>query len=160
VTDMLVRVAARWTVPRDVVATMELFGRAEFDAAGLADRRVNLWTDLVGPLLPHARQRPAEFLRQLADAVVPAGGWAVYGGQRWVTELLPDDLDDLSQHRMLDAALDFLRGLGVPPARLSVAECALDEHARAGGAVATGPAAAGRLAADHLRGDGAAGRCP
>jgi hypothetical protein len=98
---------------------MELFGRYEFDSSRSPDPVLNVWTDIVSPLLADAQRDPHGFLAALADRVVPAGGWAVYGGERLVKELLSGDFDDPSYHRMMDGALDFLRSQGIPPMRLN-----------------------------------------
>jgi len=106
-------------LPADIVAKMETFGQFEFDPAGSQVDPGYVWTQLVAPLLPAAQADSAGFLRELAAAVLPAGGWAVYGGSRLVKELLSGDLDDPSYHAMMSAALDFLRELGVPNLRLN-----------------------------------------
>ena len=106
-------------LPTNIVEIMESFGRFEFDPAGSGLDSNYVWTSIVGPLLPTATADSASFLRELADAVTPVGGWAVYGGSHLVKELLGGDLNDDSYHAMMSASLDFLRGLGVPAMRLN-----------------------------------------
>lgn len=106
-------------LPADIVAKMETFGRFEFDPVGSGFDAGYIWTQLVAPLLPAAQADSAGFLRELAGAVLPVGGWAVYGGSHLVKELLSGDLDDPSYHAMMAASLDFLRELGVPNLRLN-----------------------------------------
>ena len=108
------------SLPVNIVSMMDQFGRFEFDpmGAGVVDAS-GVWQNLVVPLLPYAQADPAGFLRDLADAVVPAGGWAAYGGERLVKELLSGDLEDPSYDRIMTVALHFLRACGVPSLRLN-----------------------------------------
>jgi hypothetical protein len=101
-------------LPRDIVARMGTFGRFEFDPQGSGIDSRTVWEDIIAPLALNAKDHPAEFLRQLAAAVLPVGGWAVYGGAHLVTELFSAEYRDHSYEAMMAAALDFLRSLGVP----------------------------------------------
>jgi hypothetical protein len=107
-------------LPSNIVSMMEQFGRFEFDpmGTGIIDAG-SVWGSLIAPLMPYAQSDTTGFLRALADAVLPAGGWAVYGGERLVKEVLSGDLDDPSYAAMLTAALNFLRECGVPNTRLN-----------------------------------------
>ena len=107
-------------LPANIVELMEQFGRFEFDPrrAGNIDPGA-VYEDIVGPLYQLSTSDAPGFVAELAAAVVPVGGWAVYGGERLVKELFTGDLDDPSYHAMMSAALDFLRSLGLPNSRLN-----------------------------------------
>ncbi len=107
-------------LPVNIVDMMDQFGRFEFDPLGQGVVAAgDVWPRLVSPLMPLAQADQARFLRHLAAALLPAGGWAVYGGERLVKELFRGDLDDPSYHAMMSAALAFLRSQGVPLMRLN-----------------------------------------
>ena len=89
---------------------MAVVGRHEFDpsAADNGDEFSQIY-----PLLyPLAQSNPNEFVAALARAVLPPGGWAVYGAARTVPELLGRDFDHADYRTMLSAALHFLRDSG------------------------------------------------
>jgi hypothetical protein len=107
-------------LPTDIVPMMEMFGRFEWDpgsgdAAEAGAITVSLWQ------LGQATS-PDVFLAELANAVLPAGGWAAYGGERLVKEIYSGDLRDPSYDAMMGAALDFLRRSGASFARLNTYE--------------------------------------
>jgi hypothetical protein len=106
-------------LPTDIVSQMRTFGRFDFDPTNYPGNAGDIWVEIVAPLVPVAQANPVRFLRDLADAVVPAGGWAVYGGAHLVKEVLSGDHMDPSYDRMMAASLDFLRGRGVSPSRLN-----------------------------------------
>jgi hypothetical protein len=107
------------TLPENIVDLMATFGRYEFDPTGSTTDPGFIWNEVCAPLLPIAQADTPGFLRALANAVLPAGSWSVYGGSRLVQDLLGGDVDDVSYHAMLEASLDFLRALGVPRSRLN-----------------------------------------
>jgi len=99
---------------------MEQFGRFEFDPRRPGNIGPDeVYSTIIGPLYQLSRSDGAGFLADLAAAVVPVGGWAVYGGERLVKELFSGDLQDPSYDAMMGAALDFLRSLGIPNVRLN-----------------------------------------
>jgi hypothetical protein len=115
----VVRPAEVRRLPADIVSRMRTFGRFDFDTLNYQGDAGKIWEGIVAPLVPVAQADPAGFLRDLADAVVPAGDWAVYGGAHLVKEVLSGDQEDPSYDRMMAASLDFLRGRGVPRSRLN-----------------------------------------
>lgn len=107
------------SLPSNIVPMMEQFGRFEFDPRPGSVDAGDVWRTLVAPLMPFAQGDSAAFLRALADAVVPVGGWAAYGAECLVKELLSGDLDDPSYASIMTVALHFLRACGVPGIRLN-----------------------------------------
>lgn len=101
------------SLPPDIVSRMTDFGEYEFSPQTSRQDPSYIWSGIVAPLVPLAQQDPAGFLRDLADAVLPAGGWAVFGGARLVKEVLDGGSDDPSYAAMMSASLDFLRANGI-----------------------------------------------
>lgn len=105
-------------LPRDIVPMMERFGRFEWDPEGSGESVGDVWWQLQAPLRPFATEDPEGFLVALAAAVLPVGGWAVYGASRTTFEFV----SSLEQHptykTILSAAVEFLRSNGVPPMRV------------------------------------------
>jgi hypothetical protein len=106
-------------LPDGVIDKMALFGQFEFDSRAPAFRDLNVWVDIAAPFWEASQENAPEFLAELVRQVVPAGGWAVYGGERLVKELWPGGYEDPSYDLMMDAALDFLRSQGCPPMYLN-----------------------------------------
>jgi hypothetical protein len=106
-------------LPGDIVQKMELYGRFEI-APQQADPSA---ASRVGELLPRlyriAQADPDAFITALAGAVLPHGGWAVYGGERCVKDVV----DMNSRHpgflQMIDAAMTFLRSQGYGPGHIA-----------------------------------------
>jgi hypothetical protein len=101
-------------LPSNILSMMENFGRKSFCPT---DQSIEFdgWTDCLAILHPLSQKNPEEFIKNLAEAVLPAGGWAVYGAGRLLHEL--DLYKDGSQftHDIIMAELQFLRDNGVPP---------------------------------------------
>src|SRR2546421_73039 len=78
--------------------------------------------ELVGELYAFASSDPERFLVALAQAVLPVGGWAVYGASCILWECFSSDAGVLAQHpaykAIRDGAINFLRSNGVPPMRV------------------------------------------
>jgi hypothetical protein len=106
-------------LPRDVVSRMERFGRFEFDPAGSGIDAGEVWTELQAPLMEFARTDPERFTTELVRAVLPAGGWALYGASRSIWNLLGSDFHHPAYDSVRAAALEFFRANGVPNNRLS-----------------------------------------
>ncbi|WP_055490856.1 hypothetical protein [Streptomyces sp. TP-A0356] len=103
-------------LPADIVRRMEIYGRWEFDPPSSdADIPALVYT----PLYPIASVSPDAFVEALADAVLPVGGWAVYGGSHCVRDLLTASYEHPRHDDMLDGAVDFLRAERIAPARLN-----------------------------------------
>lgn len=112
--------ADQHSLPRDIIPLMERFGHMEFDPQGQGAETGHIWLRLAHLVMPFAQADPAGFLSALANAVLPVGGWAVYGASRAVWEFLSPDHGsplrrDPSYKAIMSAALDFLRSNGVPP---------------------------------------------
>ncbi|MFF0204854.1 hypothetical protein [Streptomyces sp. NPDC005017] len=106
-------------LPADVVARMERFGRFEFDPVGTDIDASDVWAELQAPFLPFAQSDPEGFARALADAVLPAGGFALFGAARTVWNLVGSDFGSPAYDAVRMAALEFFRANGVPSGRLS-----------------------------------------
>lgn len=106
-------------LPPGIAAMMERYGRFEFDPQASTDDPSSIWPETQAPLLPFVTSDPLGFVAALAEAVVPVGGWAAFGGACTAWDLLTSD----SRHgpgydALLTAAVDFLRVNRVPPLRV------------------------------------------
>jgi hypothetical protein len=106
-------------VPSGLVAQMEHFGRYSFAPHDSDADPTAIWSEIAAPRYEAAASDPARFCADLAAAVLPTGGWAVYGAQRLVAELLGGDCREPDHLRMQDAALEWLHGSGVGPQHLN-----------------------------------------
>ena len=106
-------------LPSDIVRKMELYGQFEINPTDADGNTANMVAKLLPELSPMAAADPDRFISELAAAVLPHAGWAVYGGERLVGELV----DRNSRHpdflKMFDAAMAFLRSQGHGPPTLS-----------------------------------------
>lgn len=107
-----------YALPPDIVDHATRFGHSEVDPQGSGDQGEEMgW--LIGELYPFASAEPARFMTDLADAVTPVGGWAVYGASRIVWELISSPNEQSSEYKaIMDGAIAFLRSNGVPPMRI------------------------------------------
>ena len=69
--------------------------------------------------MPLARADPDAFVTSLAAAVLPVGGWAVYGAAHTGYNLLETGFDHPEFDRLQSASLQFLRERGVPKSRVT-----------------------------------------
>lgn len=106
-------------VPPGLIARMEHFGRYSFDPHDSDADPTAIWSEIAAPQYDAAVAGPARFCADLAAAVLPVGGWAVYGAQRLAAELLGGDCREPEYLRMQDAALAWLHGSGVGPQHLN-----------------------------------------
>lgn len=110
----------RWArLPADVVERMERFGRFEHDPVGSDIDAARVWEELQQPFLEFAQTDPVRFARALADAVLPAGGFALFGAARTVWNLVGSDHSSPAYDTVRMAALEFFQANGVPSNRLS-----------------------------------------
>lgn len=104
-------------LPNNIIGMMERFGRYEFNPQGSGDDAADIWGQMA-ELSPFASADPDGFLVALAGAVLPIGGWSVYGASRTIWEFLSSSTS-VHQHpsynAIMKAAIDFLRSNGVPP---------------------------------------------
>jgi len=105
-------------LPADIVTKMDAFGRSEFYNSDVGYPG-SIPHDIVVPLHQVAQRDPDRFIRELAEAVLPVGSWAVFGGARIVWDVLSADVAHPDYFRIMDAALDFLRSQGCPPMRVA-----------------------------------------
>lgn len=105
-------------LPPNIVTMMERFGRHEIDVRNSADDGYAVWQTTQEPLLAAATDDPAGVIAALADACVPEGGWAAYGADRTVVNLVGISPPGEAWLRILDASNDFLRANHVPPMRV------------------------------------------
>lgn len=98
---------------------MDEVGRFECDPQGSGIDANRVWAELQAPLLAFAQADPRRFVTELANVVVPAGGWPAYGAHRTIANLLGGDYKHQAYDAILTVALDFLRANGVPNSRLS-----------------------------------------
>ena len=103
----------RSVLPGDIVQRMEYYGRCEFSPQSSGPEVANKINELIyQPLYPVACADPDTFITRLADAVLPVGGWAVYGGERCVRDLINTQTRHPGFVAMIDAAMAFLRSQG------------------------------------------------
>jgi hypothetical protein len=106
-------------LPGDIVQKMELYGHYEFDHRSVDGSVAAMVSQMLPALYPKATANPDSFISELAAAVLPHGGWAVYGGERLVRDLLGTDSRHPDFLRMLDAAIAFLRNQGYGPGHVA-----------------------------------------
>jgi hypothetical protein len=105
-------------LPPDIVQRMERFGRHEIDIMGSHDDGYAVFQATQQPLITVASTDSAGFIRALADACVPVGGWAVYGADRTVINLVGSSPPGDDWLRILHGSIEFLRANYVPPIRI------------------------------------------
>jgi Flp pilus assembly protein TadD len=106
-------------LPLDIVPMMEKVGWFQFDPTHSGVDADEIYLPIIAPLHRLAQAAPGPFLEALRDAVLPGGGWAVYGAARTVMEVLAGDYDHPAYHDLLRASLEFLRERGVPATMLN-----------------------------------------
>jgi hypothetical protein len=89
---------------------MEWFGHFEWDHMSASDADVREAGELTVSLYHIGQAVGSEvFIRELAAAVIPAGEWAAFGGERMVMEVFGGDTVDPNYHAMLAVAVPFIR---------------------------------------------------
>lgn len=105
-------------LPDDIVPMMERFGRFEFNPQESGDDAGDIWGQWAERVYPFAEADPNGFLVALTGAVLPVGGWAVYGASRTIWECFSSKDGEVRQHpsykAIMSAALEFLRTKGKP----------------------------------------------
>ena len=109
---------SRGLLPVNIESMMSMVGRFEFDPEG-SNVDVAEFSEIYPLLLPLAQADSREFVATLAQATLPAGGWAVYGGARTVANLLGWEFDHSDYRAMLSAALHHVRDSGVSREKLN-----------------------------------------
>jgi hypothetical protein len=113
------RKASRGPLPSDIVGKLELFGKHEWAVPFSPYDSSEIWNTVLQPLITPAQSSPAEMIDALAANVSPHGGWAAYGAERLMYELVSDPQQYPSYPTVMDASLSFLRQNNVPPMRVS-----------------------------------------
>ncbi len=112
----------RGSLPNNIVASMEMFGRFEFDPQGTGVGR-GIDIGQIGMIEPQfcllAQNDPAAFVTALSETVLPVGGWAVYGASRLIRSLLGFDYSDPAADAIRMAGLQWMRDNNVPPMRIA-----------------------------------------
>jgi hypothetical protein len=108
----------RGLLPARIIPMMERFGRHEIDVMASTDDAYGVFQETQQPLLGPATSQTEEFIEALADACVPVGGWAAYGADRTVVNLVGTAPPGDDWLRILDASIEFLRRNYVPPIRI------------------------------------------
>lgn len=108
----------RSILPSNIVPMMERFGRNEIDIYNPPEDAFLVFQQTQQPLIEVATSRTADFIRELADACVPSSGWAAYGADRTVINLVSASPPGTDWLRILDASISFLRANYVPPMRI------------------------------------------
>lgn len=111
-------------LPKDIARDMEIYGRFEFSPEDAPLGAADVVGELLPRLYPIAQASPEAFITDLGAAVLPVGGWAVYGGQRCVRDLIGAHTRHPDYLAMAKAAVDFLRSQSYGPVHLSEAELA------------------------------------
>ncbi len=100
-------------LPRNIVQMMETFGRFDFDPQSSDLDSSWVWRELQQPLGPWAREDPNGFVTAMAEALVPVGGWAAYGGVHTGYNFLDSEYQYPEWDRLQEASLRFLRDRGL-----------------------------------------------
>lgn len=111
---------ARPTLPRNIVSLMERFGRFEFYPQARNENSMEIGMEWAEQVFPVAQADPEGFMKDLADAVLPVGGWAVYGASRTLWEAFGSARKsdpNPSYNAIMSAAINFLLSNGVLPVR-------------------------------------------
>jgi len=109
-------------LPGNIVSVLERYGQYEWNPQANT-MGIGELGNLMAGLYPIATADPDRFLSDLATAVLPVGGWAVYGASRLIWELLSSTndsqvLQNPAYIAIMDATIEFLRSNGVPPMRV------------------------------------------
>lgn len=112
--------ARGYALPDGVVSLMVRFGRYEFDPQSSGEDSSSIWMETQLPLQPFASTDPSGFMAALAKAMLPVGGWAVYGAAHTILDLIsPPPEHDPSYNAIMNASLAFLHASGVPAMKLN-----------------------------------------
>ena|ERR1022692_2402417 len=114
-------IPGKYVLPADIAAKMARFGRYEFDPKGCGEDFNTIWSEVQSPLMSFAMGDPAGFVAALADAVLPVGGWAVFGAARAIDDMVSPHSPYPRAEDVLDAGLEFLRG-NIPLGKVPQAE--------------------------------------
>ena len=103
----------------DLAAKAERAAQNALDLTGNTD--FGIWNEVFAPLLEVARADPAGFCNRVAAECLNVPGYAQYGAEQLVCELvgMPDERPATpAATQVLDAAITFLRANFVPPMRV------------------------------------------
>jgi hypothetical protein len=109
-------------LPRDVVTTMRRYGRHKVDpyTSGEPSPLDAGWAPIVSSELEFAaRAEPARYVSAIAEAVLPGGGWAVYGGAEFALDVWKHDLEQPAYRSLFVGGLMVRREAKVPWSKLN-----------------------------------------
>jgi hypothetical protein len=102
-------------LPAGIDDFLETFGQFEFDPQGSGvDPDAGYWMPTLYKL---SQQNEGAFIEAITDASFRRGGWALYGGERTVMNMVGayPKVNDPVYLRLLDASIAFVVGQGVDP---------------------------------------------
>ena len=102
-------------LPSDIVQKSKLYGQFEMDSYNADASVAQMAAKLVPELSPIAGADPDRFISELAAAVTPHGGWAVYGGEKLVKQFFGMSSRNPDFLGMFEAAMAFRRSQGYGP---------------------------------------------
>ena len=103
---------------RDIAVLMERYGRHDIDVTRSADDAADVFAATQQPLLQLALDGPERLVSELSERCAPVGGWAAYGAERTIVNLIGVPTPSAAWLRLLDASMAFLRENDVPPMRV------------------------------------------
>lgn len=136
----------RTRLPKDVVSQMAIYGKIDWSKASCGRTGIELdpraldsqamWETYIRSYMELARADEDGFLTDLAQAVVPIGGWSAYGAERLLMDVVSGHPKDHPGYvQIMDASVAFLRSNGVPPMLVSGYEW--DHWINSGGTIDT-----------------------
>jgi hypothetical protein len=106
------------SLPADIVEKLDMWGRFRFDP-----QRASVDVNVIGTLENDMRQLAQAdsdaFVSSIAAAVLPHGGWAVYGGAHMVMSVVGGAPNHPAFDELMAASLEFLAASGVPTIHLT-----------------------------------------
>jgi hypothetical protein len=105
-------------LPADIVEKLDMWGRFRFDPQG-AKIEVSEIGTLENDMRQLAQADSDAFVSGLAAAVLPHGGWAVYGGAHMVMSVTGGLPTHPAFEELMAASLEFLAASGMPTIHLT-----------------------------------------
>jgi len=105
--------SAQVLLPGDFARTLEAYGRWQFDppGSGIDPTRIGNG-NIEYELFMLAQTDGDAFVDAVAAIAIPAGEWALYGGERAVMNSVGPDTSHPAYLEMMDGAIAFLRAQG------------------------------------------------
>jgi hypothetical protein len=105
-------------LPADIVEKLDMWGRFRFDPHG-ADIDVSEIGTLEHDMWELAQADSDAFVSSIAAAVLPRGGWAVYGGAHMVMSVIGGAPNHPAFDELMAASLEVLIASGAPTVHLN-----------------------------------------